>query len=247
MDRLRAIGFELIGHWFSENKELKLELNKSASQKNALYAFAIDDEVKYIGKTTRTIAERMYGYKKPSETQRTNIKNNANILSSISQDEVVDIYVLPDNGLMHYGVFHLNLAAGLEDSLIKTVNPEWNGRQTNHFASEELEAPKIERAEVAPKIKKQFQLILHPTYYEKGFFNVPILESKLFGDDGENIEIYLGKYSDPVVGVINRKANSNGTPRIMGGRALREWIRQNYKELESLRISIFSPCSIRLG
>ena len=45
MDRLRAIGFELIGHWFSENKELKLELNKSASQKNALYAFAIDDEV----------------------------------------------------------------------------------------------------------------------------------------------------------------------------------------------------------
>jgi len=33
---------------------------------------------------------------------------------------------LPDNGLLHFGDFHVNLAAGLEDSIIKTLNPLWN-------------------------------------------------------------------------------------------------------------------------
>jgi hypothetical protein len=39
----------------------------------------------------------------------------------------VDIYALPDNGLLHYGRFHVNLAAGLEDDLIRVIDPPWNG------------------------------------------------------------------------------------------------------------------------
>ena len=36
----------------------------------------------------------------------------------LSKGKSIDIFALPDNGLIHYGGFHLNLAAGLESSLI---------------------------------------------------------------------------------------------------------------------------------
>lgn len=245
MDRLIKIGFEDIGHWLIENGDLVYTLKKQATQKNVLYAFAVDGEIKYIGKTTRTIAERMYGYKKPSGTQKTNIKNNKNILDALSLGKAVNIFVLPDNGLMHYGIFHLNLAAGLEDSLINTINPEWNGRQPRELEPDDSIVELIIE-DTLPKPESTFQLTLHPTYYEKGFFNVPVAEAQRFGDDGENIEIYLGNYNDPITGVINRKANSNGTPRIMGGRLLRDWINNNYNQMDVIRVSLISPCSIRL-
>jgi hypothetical protein len=38
----------------------------------------------------------------------------------------VEIYALPDNGLLRYGGFHVNLAAGLEDSIVRDLNPPWN-------------------------------------------------------------------------------------------------------------------------
>lgn len=245
MDRLISIGFEGIGHWLIENGSLVYTLKKQATQKNVLYAFAVDGEIKYIGKTTRTIAERMYGYKKPSDTQKTNIKNNKNILDALSLGKAVNIFVLPDNGLMRYGIFHLNLAAGLEDSLITTINPEWNGRQPKDSTPDDsIVEPLTE--DTLPKPERSFDLTLHPTYYEKGFFNVPVAEAQSFGDDGENIEIYLGKYSDPITGVINRKANNNGTPRIMGGKLLRDWINKSHKPMGSIKVSLISPCSIRL-
>ena len=43
-----------------------------------------------------------------------------------SKDSVIEIHALPDNGLLYYGGFHVNLAAGLEDNLIKILKPEWN-------------------------------------------------------------------------------------------------------------------------
>jgi hypothetical protein len=36
------------------------------------------------------------------------------------------VYAPPDNGLLHYSGFHVNLAAGLEDSLVATIKLPWN-------------------------------------------------------------------------------------------------------------------------
>ena len=68
----------------------------------------------------------MYGYQNPGPTQSTNIKGNKNIGDLLAGRKQVEIYALPDNGLLHFGVFHINLAAGLEDSIVKTLCPEWN-------------------------------------------------------------------------------------------------------------------------
>ena len=83
----------------------------------------------YVGKTVQPLRIRMAGYKTPGPTQPTNIKNNGKIREALAQGKRVEIMVLPDNGLLHYGGFHVNLAAGLEDSLVRELMPPWNGGQ----------------------------------------------------------------------------------------------------------------------
>lgn len=62
MNRLLDIGFEIAGHWFIENGKLRFELIRHSTQKNILYAFVCDGQVKYVGKTVRSLSERMAGY-----------------------------------------------------------------------------------------------------------------------------------------------------------------------------------------
>jgi hypothetical protein len=69
----------------------------------------------------------MYGYQNPDPTQPTNSKCNKLIKEMLTKDSVIEIHALPDNGLLYYGGFHVNLAAGLEDNMIKILKPEWNG------------------------------------------------------------------------------------------------------------------------
>lgn len=129
--RLKAIGFALAGQWELAENGIVCELQDFANTCNALYAFAVDGELMYMGKTVAKspLRSRFAGYRNPRPTQSTNIKNNRNIRESLDRGKRVEIYVLPDRGLFYYGGFHLNLAAGLEDSLVRDLNPPWNGGQ----------------------------------------------------------------------------------------------------------------------
>ena len=243
MEKLLDIGFEQAGHWTFERGDLHFELNKFATRNNVLYAFVVNNDVKYVGKTIKTLTQRMRWYKKPSQTQITNVRNNLNILECLQSGHVVDIYVLPDSGLMKYGVFHLNLAAGLEDSIIKIMRPEWNGGRKEIVLLEDDREQAV--VDLLPVIS-EFKLILQKTYYAQGFFNVPVDKADLCASDGEKIEIYLNDSEAPIVGVINRKANNNGTPRIMGTVRLRDWFMNNYKMMDEVHVSILSQFAIRL-
>jgi hypothetical protein len=125
---LTDIGFKSVGTWQCSSGTLQFHLSSPdfANKKNILYAMVIGTDVKYVGKSIRTLSQRMQNYKSPHDSQRTNVRIRANILA-IGEMNQVEIYALEDNGLLHFGQFHLNLAAGLEDSLIKKLCPEWNG------------------------------------------------------------------------------------------------------------------------
>lgn len=69
----------------------------------------------------------MSGYRNPAPTQTTNIRNNKSIQEALHQGHRVEIYIFRDTGLMKFGGFHLNMAAGLEDSLVRDLTPPWNG------------------------------------------------------------------------------------------------------------------------
>ena len=243
----------------------------------------------------------MFVYQKPNQDQRTNWRNRLAIVDLIKRGEPVEILALADSGLLRYGSFYLNPAAGLEDSIIQTIKPEWNGGRMStlieslteanppntsleatieakvHEAVEQLPQPAPALAPIAveipqdskpeprvhrvdpvaearpattpnPEAKKleaapHFVLTLQDTYHRRGFFNVPVNCDKYFGRDEQNITIYCGREKLQVIGKINRTANTNGTPRIMGAVPLREWF-QKRKAMSRVKISIVDPTTI---
>lgn len=127
LDKLVSAGFKACGSWNIANDKINYDIDCATHLMNVLYAFIVEGKVMYIGKTNRSLPTRLAGYKKLSRTQSTNIKNNRNICECLKCGKRVEIYFLPDNGLLKYGSFHLNVAAGLKDSLIRELAPVWNG------------------------------------------------------------------------------------------------------------------------
>ena len=103
LERLESMGFKRVGEWRIEVQELTLKLNEHADEQNILYAFVVDGEVVYIGKTVQPLKRRLYGYQRPGPTQSTNNKGNEFIKEKLSSKKLVEIYALPDNGLLSYG------------------------------------------------------------------------------------------------------------------------------------------------
>lgn len=248
MNKLLGIGFELAGHWIIEKNKLKCELLRHSSQTNILYVFVCDGQIKYVGKTVRTLAERMAGYRTPGKTQTTNINNHRRIKKLLAEGVVVEIFALPDNGLLHFGPFHINLAAALEDDIIRVIDPEWNGGVSEKLSSSSslvaIEAD-LECDPVAPAVER-FSFVLQPTYFRTGFFNVGVSSQHLLGGDGEKVELFLGDSVRPILGTINRRANANKAPRIMGGADLRDWFNANAAVSATILVDVLSPIAIRL-
>jgi len=67
-------------------------------------------------------------YRRPHASQTTNVRVNSLILDQL-ETIPVHIYVWACDGLMTYGGFRLDLAAGLEDSIVRDITPEWNIRK----------------------------------------------------------------------------------------------------------------------
>jgi hypothetical protein len=127
MDRLQHVGFQKSGCWALKSGMIDFELKENiAGYSNVLYAFIVNDSVKYVGKSTMTLKQRMQQYKTPGPTQSTNTKNNANIMKELEAGKSVEIYAFIDSGLFSDGGFRLNLAEGLETSIIEDLRPEWN-------------------------------------------------------------------------------------------------------------------------
>ena len=129
LDRIKHLGFAHCGSWcLNDNGELDLNLVVVPDGRNVLYAFVVDGDVLYVGKTVQGLTKRLYGYKRPGATQTTNIRANALILEQLS-DSSVDVYVWACDGLMTYAGFRVDLAAGLEDAIVRDLQPAWNKRK----------------------------------------------------------------------------------------------------------------------
>ena len=129
MNRLVDIGFVSVGSWTLNDEEIEFDLLESHKMTtDVLYSFISNDEIKYIGKTKMKLSQRMYHYKKPGPTQSTNIRVNSKIKELLERDQYVKIYIRTFDGLLRFGNYKINLAAGLEDSLIDEIDPEWNLR-----------------------------------------------------------------------------------------------------------------------
>jgi hypothetical protein len=269
---LLDLGFVDIGKWTAEGDVLTYSLEGRdistlaalLDTPNALYAFVQGDVVLYIGKTSRSIKRRFTGYCRPGSSQRTNIRCNANIKKQLSQGIVTRILVFTPLNQLQYSGFEINLAAALEDSLIRDFNPIWNGRQRNRAVSEDAEretelellaaqpddASINESLEIPPfdeEMFEEFTIELHSTYYEKGVINLGVNASRNFGGDGEPVLIEFSNGDQPINSTINRTANPNKTVRLIGNNSqIAKWFQDHFSKGQIVRAIVVDPHRVRL-
>lgn len=121
-----SLGFKPAGQWLLQDDKPHCRIDDCGALSLILYAFAIDGQVMYIGKSTRMLIARMQNYKTPGASQLTNIANNARIAEALRAGKAVHLYVFQPEATTYQGI-PLNLAAGLEDGLIAMFKPPWNG------------------------------------------------------------------------------------------------------------------------
>ncbi|WP_234837694.1 GIY-YIG nuclease family protein [Sinorhizobium meliloti] len=269
---LLNLGFVDVGKWQPKGDSIAYDLDgadASASEvlldaPNALYAFVRDDQVVYIGKTARSIRKRYVGYCRPGKTQATNQRCHRNIKAAIAEGTEIRIFVFTPITHLRYSDFEINLAAGLEDSLIREFDPPWNGKDRGHPISEDAEreeeeeskfgAPNVVAVADAPaeprasgQAMATFSVVLGATYYEKGILNLGGAASEYLGKDGDPIRVRFSDGSQTVVSKINRTANRTGAVRVVGGNTqIARWFQENFSEGDTVRGSVVDPHTIEL-
>ena len=101
-DFIVNLGFKHAGDWkedeLNEEKKIKAKLNDyGKSLKKVLYAFVVDKNVKYVGKTTGELKRRMTDYRnRVSAGQYTNSRIRDEIAKNLKHGDV-SIYALSNN------------------------------------------------------------------------------------------------------------------------------------------------------
>lgn len=268
VEDLFQVGFREIGEWTSNAGKLGLRKNDDSDPAwkvpNTLYSFAVRKAgssepaaIKYIGKTTQSLVKRFAGYLSPGNTRATNMRGHQAILGELNAGKVVTILSFSGPHLLQWGRYEINMAAGLEDDLIRKFQPGWNG---THQAGKdrlteqgELEI-EIPTAATSPSISgeapltgDEFTIRLGDTYYSTGYINPGVKVSHKFGDHGDSLLIYLGNDANsPVESTIDRKANGTGAPRVLARAPVRDFFQQNFNLGETVRAKIISRHAIRL-
>lgn len=252
---LRNLGFVDIGCWEPSGDFIAYRLDGVAAAanearlniSNALYAFVQDDDVLYIGKTSRSIRKRYFGYCRPGKGQQTNMRCHCRIKEAIDRGIEIRIFVFASPSLLQYGDFAINIAAGLEDSLIREFKPPWNVGGKGRLISEQGEREETEELEAdhagggnpgdvspVPTIPgpdtPSFTIELGPTYYKYGFLNPGVDASRHLGEGGEPILIAFSDGSQTVASTINRTANRNGAVRVVGAnQQIARWFHDHFR------------------
>lgn len=244
MNRLLEIGFQKVGHWQLADGAIVSGVRSLESHGDMLYAFVCGDEVKYVGRTALELSRRMAAYTSPGSGQSEELANNARIRAELQRGGTVDILALPDHGLLHHGPFRLSLAGGLEDDLIRVLDPEWNVSRSasplvRTAAAGSTEAPSGPAGEM-------FELVLQPTYYHSGFFHVRSAHDRFLGADGEPVALHVPGRTQPIRAQISRTADAGRPPRIEGGTELRDWFQSVANVGQAIGVKVQARNSIAL-
>ncbi len=264
MERLVEIGFQKVGFWRADNGHARCALHIIFDSPHTLYAFVLGDQVQYVGKTSRGLKARMDGYQKPGVSQSTNIRVNRHILDELQRVSTVDIWAISDSDDLQKGCFRINLVDGLEADMIRQLNPPWNkmgvevpGEVTSSTSANRQEASTVPASPAVtasaqsdgegPYSAPTFQLQLGVAYFNQGFLNIGVAYERYIGGDRAPVTIQLGPNGPAIDGWINRTANGNNTPRIMGGKMLTDWIQARFKLKGWVQVETLNHHAIRLS
>lgn len=244
-EKLSDLNFTQIGQWTIEKDNINYDRHKKNELlvSNSLYVFVLHQQEKatiiYVGKTTQTLEKRFYGYIRGNGTS-TNSRIHKNIKKAIKENKEVTIWALLDETPLNWGIYNINLAAGLEDAFIQIEKPLWNGGKT------ETETIEAEVQGLVEQKQTLFPIKINKTYYEFGYLNPGVKASSFLGKHNEKIEILVGEDSMKIQGVINRTANINKSVRVNANKRLAAYYQQRYKigDIATLEVIDFNTIKI---
>ncbi len=133
---LGDLGFELSAAFTLKGGNLELDVFMHQREKG-VYAFALGNDVKYIGETRLEFYRRVYFYKNPGPTQQTNIRVNGLLREGLESEssKTCEVWFLPE-AKIESGSLRLRLGESwleevpdisvAERVLITHLHPEWN-------------------------------------------------------------------------------------------------------------------------
>lgn len=143
VDVLLEAGFKEFGCWSASQKRLETPINLPA--RRGVYAFALEEQIVYVGLASRSIKQRLGFYARPGPSQRTNIRLNAMITELVRQGQTVRILLAhPEDG--EWNGLRLSGPEGLEAALIEDFELPWNIRGTTPPVSVQNGKPKASTA-----------------------------------------------------------------------------------------------------
>jgi hypothetical protein len=123
VDTLLAGGFLRAGGWAMDGARLRCP--DCVPQTGGVYAFALEEEVFYVGLASNSLAKRLYFYGNPGSGQRTNIRLNAILVERLAAGCAVEVYYACPPQLEWNG-FPVAGAEGLEAGLVRRYYLPWN-------------------------------------------------------------------------------------------------------------------------
>jgi len=235
------------------NNQLVHNRTEGMNLNNQLYAFIVYNElnefgeVKYVGKTTKTLVQRFKGYTNPGNGQATNWKVHCMVRLALESGHRVESYSFQDNTPLQWNGVNLNIAAGIEDGVIAYWRPEWNLIRNKDIPCSKVQkefANVDDHSEDFVKPIEHFNWNLGKTYFEKGFMNPGVKVEHLLGEDGEQVKLTLPN-NEVVTSLINRRANSNHTVRLYFPEVV-PYLQENHRLNDSLLIEIVDAQTLRI-
>ena len=127
---LLDFGFNTVGTWSSDPRlKSRVRFNLSSLHgERVIYAFGVDDAVKYIGicdNTDTTLKDRLSRYQGMMGGS-TNKRIAALIREHLSHGRTVRILAWRPESIFQVKELKVDLVKGLENPLIQALRPEWN-------------------------------------------------------------------------------------------------------------------------
>ncbi len=128
--------FTRIGSWQLDEAK-SLVLAGAAPDVPGVYAFTMAGVAHYVGVAAASLVKRLYLYRKPGPTQKTNIRMNAILRDALSGGSCIEVFIATPPALEWNG-WSVSGPEGLEAGIIKNFALPWNLRGT---ASAQAVAP----------------------------------------------------------------------------------------------------------
>jgi hypothetical protein len=137
VERLLRAGFRHIGHW-ELDQLIAVRFDHQIPAEPGVYAIVVDGEVKYIGAAQRGLHGRWKKYRSHTNKGKVAVRIRQLIAEALRARANVDVYVVTPPAIIHrWHDLPIDGIGGLEEGLIREMQPLWNRRGVRSVLDED--------------------------------------------------------------------------------------------------------------